>query len=139
MECCGTKSIGLCKSKRLGEHEKNMMNPETERLRELGSLIRAGHAELGTLQLQLMDAHERRFNPALLGVRIADLGREIAAWKREQKILFRHIAPEPDPSLACSSILEGLPDQLDQTMRVRRTEKRNFAPKGSRTRKQVVV
>jgi len=42
------------------------MSPETERFRELDRLIRTAHAELGTLQLHLIAAHERQLNPAEL-------------------------------------------------------------------------
>lgn len=63
------------------------MNQENNPLRELDSQIRAAYAELGKLQLCLIEAHERELNPAQLGVRIANLGRQIATWKRERQLL----------------------------------------------------
>jgi len=68
------------------------MNSEIERFRELGRLVRTAQAELTARQFELMDAHERELNPIDLGLRIAHLGRQIAAWKREREILFRRIA-----------------------------------------------
>jgi len=88
------------------------MSPEIERLRELGSLMRAAHADLGALQIQLPEAHERKLNPAQLGIHIADLGRQISGWRREQKSLSRRIsldgAFEPESSPCCSFILNRL-------------------------------
>ncbi|HUL11115.1 MAG TPA: hypothetical protein VLU73_02960 [Methylococcaceae bacterium] len=119
------------------------MSPEIERFREIGGLIRAGHAELRIFPPHLMDAYERRFNPAQLGVRIADLSREIAAWKRKQKALFRHIASdgasETESSLGCMFTLDRLNAQKGQTGRVKRTEKRNSSAIRFSIRKQVVV
>jgi len=119
------------------------MTSEIERFKELGRLTRAGYAELGALQLQLMEAYERKLDPAQLGARIADLGRDIAAWKLEQKVLFRNIAsdgaPEPESSRARSFILDRLTAQQGQTARGKQTQKRDSAAKGSKIRKQIVA
>lgn len=61
------------------------MSQENSLLRRLDGQIRAAYAELGKLQLHLVEAHERQLNPAQLGVHIANLGRQIAAWKRERQ------------------------------------------------------
>jgi hypothetical protein len=66
---------------------QDKMVQQNNLLRELDSQIRAAYAELGTLQLRLVDAHERELNAAQLGVCIANLGRQIAAWKRERQSL----------------------------------------------------
>jgi hypothetical protein len=109
------------------------MRPEIERLRELGGLIRAGHAELGRLQLQLMEAYERQFNPAQLGVRIADLGREITAWKHEQKALLGRVAlggASESESIDCSFCSEPSDLQRDEKDGVKQPKKRTGASGG---------
>lgn len=73
------------------------MGSEDERLQELDRLIRAAHAELGTLQFLLINAHEREINPAGLGMRIADLGRQISLWERERRLFQRRIAESAQP------------------------------------------
>jgi hypothetical protein len=70
------------------------MSPENERLTELEYLIRTAHAELGALQCLLINAYERELNPRELGLNIAGLGRQIAVWEQERRLLPRHI-PEP--------------------------------------------
>lgn len=78
------------------------MSPENERLTELEYLIRTAHAELGTLQCLLINAYERELNPRELGLHIAGLGRQIAVWERERRLLPRHIPEtvqlETDPA-----------------------------------------
>ena len=73
------------------------MGSEDERLRELDHLIRAAHAELGTLQFLLINAHERGINPAELGMRIANLGRQISLWECERRLFQRRIAESVQP------------------------------------------
>ncbi len=86
------------------------MSSEIERFRELGRLIRAAQSELATLQLHLIEAHERRLDPVRLGVEIADLGRQVSQWKREQEGLFRQIVGEEETasmsSIQCCRILD---------------------------------
>jgi len=65
------------------------MSSENERLRELDQLIRAAHAELGTLQFLLISAHERELNPAELGIHIANLGRQVSEWESERRHFYR--------------------------------------------------
>lgn len=73
------------------------MSSEAERFRELDRLIRTAHAQLGTLQLHLIAAHERQVNPADLGIHIAELGRQLSAWKHERRFLCRHVAERSMP------------------------------------------
>ena len=87
------------------------MNSANERLREFDRLIRTAHAELGTLQFLLLNAHERELNPAELGIRIATLGHQISVWKRERDFFSRHISefaqPAMDPSQNNGSVPES--------------------------------
>jgi hypothetical protein len=73
------------------------MGLEDERLRELDHLIRAAHAEVGTLQFLLINAHERGINPAELGMHIANLGRQISLWECERRLFQRCIAESVQP------------------------------------------
>lgn len=96
------------------------MRSQIEKYRELGALIRTAHAELGTLQFHLIEAHERELNPAELGVHIANLGRQISAWKGEQVSLFRHFVGKETALMSssdCSRILERLkPEKLGKPL-----------------------
>jgi hypothetical protein len=74
------------------------MSPETETFKELDSLIRAAYAELGKLQLHLIEAHERELSPAELGIHIADLGYRISTWKRERESLSRSLSALSKPT-----------------------------------------
>lgn len=67
------------------------MSSENDRLTELDQLIRTAHAELGTLQFLLINAHERELNPAELGIRIANLGRQVSQWKSERRQWSRRV------------------------------------------------
>lgn len=104
------------------------MNPDVERIRELGALIRAAHADLGKLQLRLIEAHARQFNPAELGIQIANLGRQMARWKREQETLFRQIvldgAAESESPVYCSLILDRLNARPHRPQGTRQTDPR---------------
>ena len=88
------------------------MHSQIERYRELGALIRAAQAELRERQISLTEAHERELHPGELGVQIANLGRQIAMWKREQEGLFRDIAGKEETELMssadCARFLERL-------------------------------
>lgn len=111
------------------------MNPEIERLRELGRLIRVAYAEVGTLQVKLIEAHARELNPAELGVQIANLGQQISAWKREQEALFRLIvlgeAVGSESPLYCSLILDRLNARQRRSLNARQTAQRPAVPTGS--------
>jgi hypothetical protein len=88
------------------------MASEVKRYRELGTLIRAARAELGARQMSLIEAQERELDPAELDVQIANLGCQIAEWKREYESLFRYIVGKEETALMfsvdCSRILDGL-------------------------------
>jgi len=88
------------------------MQSQIERYRELGALIRAAQAELGAQQIALIEANERALDPAKLGVRIANLGSQIAIWKREQESLFRHIAGREETALMSSADWSRILDRL---------------------------
>jgi hypothetical protein len=88
------------------------MQSKITRYRELGALIRAAQAELGAYQIHLIEAHERALDPTQLGVHIADLGRQIAAWKTEQENLFRHIAGREETALMSSAHCSRFLDRL---------------------------
>ena len=90
------------------------MSADVKRYRELGNLIRASQTELGARQIQLLEAHERKLNPAELGVEIADLGRKISLWKREQEVLFRQIAGEQESELLPSAMRSFFLDRLNE-------------------------
>jgi hypothetical protein len=86
------------------------MGSENGRLRELDHLIRAAHAELGTLQFLLINAHERKLNPAELGIRIANLGHHISVWKRERDFFSRHIPESSQPAIDPSQNNGSVPE-----------------------------
>jgi len=65
------------------------MGSESERLKELGQLIRAGYAEVGRLQLLLINAQEHKLDPAELATQIANLGRQVSAWESERRLFNR--------------------------------------------------
>lgn len=67
------------------------MSSENERLRELDQLIRAGYAEVGRLQLLLINAQERELDPAELAIQIANLGRQVSAWESERRLFNRRV------------------------------------------------
>jgi hypothetical protein len=75
------------------------MGLANERLREFDHLIRTAHAELGTLQFLLINAHKQALNPAELGIRIAHLGHQISVWERERDIFSRHIPESAQPAI----------------------------------------
>jgi len=67
------------------------VSSENERLRELDQLIRAGYAEVGRLQLLLINAQERELDPAELAIQIANLGRQVSAWESERRLFNRRV------------------------------------------------
>ncbi len=103
------------------------MISETERSSELDHLIRTAHAELGTLQICLIAAHERQLNPAELGVRIANLGRRISAWKHERRFLRQCISELSTPITALAPPA-GLALETRRVDRPRRLHSRKTAP-----------
>lgn len=95
------------------------MSPEIQRLKELGGLIRAAQAELAVRLSDLTKAHEQGYNPAELGIDIANRGRQICAWQREQENLFKQIVGEEEAaslsSAVCSRMLARLkPESLNK-------------------------
>jgi len=74
---------------------------ETQRFTELDGLIRGAHAELGALQIHLIEAHKRKLNPAELGFQVANLGQEISAWIDEREFLSRRISERIQPVADC--------------------------------------
>jgi hypothetical protein len=91
---CATKVVGHHKiaTKLTQHHDRPLhkailqyqMRQKKERLSELEGLIRAAHAEIGTLQFLLISAYENGLDPGELGIQIADLGRQISAWEKER-------------------------------------------------------
>ena len=86
------------------------MGSANERLREFDHLIRAAHAELGTLQFLLINAHKQALNPAELGIRIANLGHQISVWKRERDVFSRHIPESAQPAIDPSQNNGSVPE-----------------------------
>lgn len=95
------------------------MNPEIDRFRELGRLIRRARTELSARQTELIEAYERELDPVDLAIHIAQLGRQISLWKREREILFRRIAWDEETvsvsSAVCSLVLDRL-NERDSSM-----------------------
>lgn len=104
------------------------MSFKIDRVQELDRLIRAAHAELGRLQLQLVGAYERALDPGALGADVADLGRKIQVWKREKGVLCRSLAEsasleatsQPSVGIRPASLADG--------------HIADYRPKGSRRR-----
>lgn len=98
------------------------MSSDNERLRELDQLIRAAHAELGTLQFLLINAYERELNPAELGMHIANLGQQMYAWERERRRLPRQISEAVQPATVSpqDSELAPKPPRSKDAVRSRR-------------------
>ncbi len=88
------------------------MRSEIERYRELGALIRRAQAELGAKQVTLIEAHQRNLDPAELGIHIANLGQQIAGWRREQIVMFRRIVGEDEAALMSAADCSRLLNQL---------------------------
>jgi hypothetical protein len=86
------------------------MGSANERLREFDHLIRVAHAELGTLQFLLINAHKQALNPAELGIRIAHLGHQISVWKRERDAFSRHISESAQPAIDPSQNNGSVPE-----------------------------
>ena len=91
------------------------MGSENERIGELGHLIRAAHAELGTLQLLLINAYERELNPVELGLHIANLGHQIASWERERRLFVRHFSESAQPAMVPSNNNGFVPELARQS------------------------
>jgi hypothetical protein len=93
------------------------MNPDIERFRALGRLIRAAKAELKVRQVDLVNAHESQLNPVMLGLQIANLGRQISGWQKERETLFRRIAGSDGTESVSSSVRSLILDRLSERSR----------------------
>lgn len=96
------------------------MHSEIEKSRELDSWIRAAHAELGTLQILLINAHERELNPSELGLHIANLGRQISKWKHERLLLSSHSSECAQPAAIFPTPLAAHTQRAAPSTRVKR-------------------
>lgn len=117
------------------------MSQEAEMFKEIDSLIRAAYAELGTLQLHLIEAHERELSPTELGIHIADLGRRISTWRRERESLSRSTsAPSktttnaaPDGGFAQEDLSVGVAAGRRHAAPPKKKQARVADPQGART------